>query len=308
MSEENNYKGIMLSKRANVYYLEHTKVVLVNDVVMFMCIKSNQAFNIPNHNTAFVLLGKGTSITDSAARKLADSNVMLGFCGSGGSPLISCTDITFFYPDLCDKPTKYIQEYIKKWVNPESRFLMSKKLFELRVDINYKAWENNKFLKERSIKLPDKKLILDKVHKSVNIQQLMGHEGIFAKHLYHLLAKGCSIANFKREQDATGNSLQDKVNKNLNYGNYLAYGYASVALNGLGLNHGFPLLHGMTRKNALIFDIADLIKDAYIMPFAFSHVINSKDNEKFRKECMDMVYNNEILDILFDSLKTIVLV
>lgn len=305
-NEKNEYKGIMLSKRANVYYLEHTKVVLVNDVVMFLCINSNQAFNIPQFNTSFVLLGKGTSITDSAARKLADSNVMLGFCGSGGSPLISCTDITLLYPQTCDKPTEYIQEYITKWVNPESRFLMSKKLFELRVDINYKAWENNLLLKERNIKLPDKNIILKQLDKSTDIKQLLGHEGNFAKHLYSLLAKGFNIGGFKRDHEAIGGNLHDTINKNLNYGNYLAYGYASVALNGLGLNHGFPLLHGMTRKNALVFDIADLIKDAFIMPFAFSH--STGDSIKFRQDCMEMCRDKEILDILFDNLKKVVLI
>jgi hypothetical protein len=41
-----------------------------------------------------------------------------------------------------------------------------------------------------------------------------------------------------------------------------AYGLAATTLWVLGIPHGFALMHGKTRRGALVFDIADLIKDS----------------------------------------------
>jgi len=35
------------------------------------------------------------------------------------------------------------------------------------------------------------------------------------------------------------------------------------------ISPALPRLHGITKRGALVFDIADLIKDAYVMPLAF---------------------------------------
>lgn len=73
---------VMLSKRANVFYLEHAKVMQEGERVVFLTQDGGafeRMFNVPERNTAFLLLGKGTSITDAAARRLAASNVIVGF-------------------------------------------------------------------------------------------------------------------------------------------------------------------------------------------------------------------------------------
>ncbi len=81
-----------------------------------------QFFNLPERNTAFLLLGKGTSITDAAVRRLADSNVMLGFCGSGGSPLFSALDITFMVPQSEYRPTEYMQSWMRLWLDENTAY------------------------------------------------------------------------------------------------------------------------------------------------------------------------------------------
>jgi CRISPR-associated protein Cas1 len=53
----------------------------------------------------------------------------------------------------------------------------------------------------------------------------------------------------------------------LNHGNYLAYGLAATTLWVLGISHSFAVMHGKTRRGALVFDVADLIKDAVVLPF-----------------------------------------
>lgn len=79
-------RPLQLSKRANVFYLEHARVVQQDDRIVYLTQDGGefeQMFNIPERNTAFLLLGKGTSITDAAMRRMAASNVMVGFCRNG---------------------------------------------------------------------------------------------------------------------------------------------------------------------------------------------------------------------------------
>lgn len=86
-------RPLQLSKRANVFYLEHARVVQQDDRIVYLTQDGGefeQMFNIPERNTAFLLLGKGTSITDAAMRRMAASNVMVGFCRNGRIAAVQC--------------------------------------------------------------------------------------------------------------------------------------------------------------------------------------------------------------------------
>jgi len=70
-------RPLMLSKRACVFYLERVRVVLKDDRIVYLTENSQPVeyfYNIPEKNTAFLLLGKGSSLTDAAARRLAECN------------------------------------------------------------------------------------------------------------------------------------------------------------------------------------------------------------------------------------------
>jgi len=83
-------KAILTSKRANLYYLEHCRVMQKDGRVLYLTetAKENQYWNIPIANTTVILLGTGTSITQAAIRMLASAGVLVGFCGGGGTPLL----------------------------------------------------------------------------------------------------------------------------------------------------------------------------------------------------------------------------
>lgn len=106
-------RALMLSKRACVFYLERVRVMLKDDRIVYLTDNlqpMEHFYNIPEKNTAFLLLGKGSSLTDAAARRLAESNVMVGFCGSGGSPLFhllislsSHHKVNIAQPNICKR-------------------------------------------------------------------------------------------------------------------------------------------------------------------------------------------------------------
>ena len=65
------------------------------------------------------------------------------------------------------------------------------------------------------------------------------------------------------------------------------------------------VLHGKTRRGGLVFDAADLVKDAVILPQAFLSAMRGEDEQQFRRQCIEALTRSEALDFIIDSLKHI---
>jgi CRISPR-associated protein Cas1 len=107
-------KSILHSKRANLYYLEHCRVLQKDGRVLYLTEKKkeNLYWNIPIANTTAILLGTGTSITQAAVRMLASAGVLIGFCGGGGTPLLVANEIEWLTPQNEYRPTEYMQSWM----------------------------------------------------------------------------------------------------------------------------------------------------------------------------------------------------
>lgn len=259
-------------------------------------------FNIPERNTAFVLLGKGTSITDAAARRMAESNVIVGFCGSGGSPLFSAVDHVFLTPQSEYRPTDYMQNWVEAWFDESKRLNMAKGLLQKRLEWAIESWDGNAELFRKGIRIDDSLAaeFSSQIHSAHCTQDLLLAEARWAKTIYARLAKGTGLTKFVREEGMGKHATrEDSVNGFIDHGNYIAYGYAAVVLNGLGISFSLPLLHGKTRRGALVFDIADLIKDSYVMPLAFLMGEMKTSEKDFRDHLIETCQKKEVLDKVF---------
>ena len=65
------------------------------------------------------------------------------------------------------------------------------------------------------------------------------------------------------------------------------------------------MLHGKTRRGGLVFDAADLVKDAAILPQAFLAAMRGDDEQQFRRQCIEVLTRSESLDFIIDTLKRI---
>ena len=299
---------LMLSKRACVFYLERVRVILKDDRIVYLTENLQPVerfYNIPEKNTAFLLLGKGSSITDAAARRLAESNVMVGFCGSGGSPLFSALDLTFLAPQSEYRPTNYMQTWIQAWINDEARLLMAKVLLQERIDIVCRYWQKHQGLIQHGIYIDKAALATFRqdIDNASNQQQLLAAEGRWAKALYKQLAQGLDVEFVRQEGRGSHDNLMDTINSYLDHGNYIAYGYAAVTLHGMGISFALPILHGKTRRGGLVFDIADLVKDAFVMPQAFLSATMGHNQKEFRMQLIETCQDQDILDYMFGFIR-----
>lgn len=296
MGEERRPQAVMISKRANVFYLEHVKVMQKDERVVYLTEARGdieQFVAIPDRNTAFILLGKGTSITDAAARKLAESNVLVGFCGSGGSPLFAQSDLTFLLPQDEYRPPDHAQAWFGLWGHAHHRVAMGREF------LRYRAQWNREMFARLSSPVPPE--VFDDFASSLSLcastTELLAAEAHFAKNLYRLLAQHHRLDGFTRDQGRRKQETpQQAVNSFLDHGNYLAYGYAAVALHGMGIPYFLPVLHGKTRRGALVFDVADLFKDWLVMPIAFESGASGAKDQVFRGRIIEAALKYRILD------------
>lgn len=309
-------KSILHSKRANLYYLQHCRVLVNGGRVEYVTDEGSQSryWNIPIANTTSVLLGTGTSVTQAAMRELAKAGVLVGFCGGGGTPLYSANEIdvefAWFAPQSEYRPTEYLQAWVQFWFDEAKRLSAAKSFQHARLDFIAQHWLNNRPLADHGFVLPSDNLhsVLaasrQRIATAPDHTALLTEEARLTKHLYKLAVEAVGYGEFSRAKRATGT---DPANRFLDHGNYLAYGLGATAAWVLGLPHGLAILHGKTRRGGLVFDIADLVKDALVLPQAFISAMRGDDEQTFRQACIDRFSQAEALDLMIDTTKAVAL-
>ena len=309
-------KTILHSKRANIYYLEHCRVLVNGGRVEYVTEqgKCSLYWNIPIANTTTILLGTGTSVTQAAMREFAKAGVLVGFCGGGGTPLFSVNeidiDVAWFSPQSEYRSTKYLQAWIKFWFDEALRLEAAKALQFARLELIEKLWLESRYLKECNFCVSGSSLktllaeAIQSIKAASDINFLLLEEARLTKKLFRIAVVAVNYGEFIRVKHGKG---MDLANRFLDHGNYLAYGLGATATWVLGLPHGFPVLHGKTRRGGLVFDTADLVKDAVILPQAFISAMQGDKEQEFRRACIEQLTHTESLDFMIDQLKKIAL-
>ncbi|RLJ21429.1 subtype I-F CRISPR-associated endonuclease Cas1 [bacterium endosymbiont of Escarpia laminata] len=307
-------KTILHSKRANLYYLEHCRVLVNGGRVEYVTDEGKRSlyWNIPIANTTSILLGTGTSITQAAMRELAKAGVLVGFSGGGGTPLFSGverdTDIIWFSPQSEYRPTEYLQAWVKFWFDDERRLEAAKIIQRTRIDRLQNHWLKNRALADSGFSIDPARLetllsgTLNSIEDAIDVTALLTAEARLTKQLFKLAVQTVGYGDFVRAKKGTGT---DPANRFLDHGNYLAYGLGATATWVLGLPHGLAVLHGKTRRGGLVFDAADLIKDAVILPQAFISAMAGHEEQEFRRACIESLTRSESLDFMIDTLKAV---
>lgn len=306
MEQLTDLKAILHSKRANIYYLEKCRVMQKDGRVLYLTeAKDEQLYwNIPIANTTVILLGTGTSITQAAVRMLVSAGVLIGFSGGGGTPLLAASEIEWLTPQSEYRPTEYVQGWLSFWFDEAKRLQVAKHFQLMRINYLQNVWCKDKDLKNEGFFIDDQDVaqafsgFSDKVEQAANVTELLLIEAQLTKKLYKIAVSRTQQKDFMRNYDST-----DSANAFLNHGNYLAYGLAATTLWVLGIPHGFAVMHGKTRRGALVFDIADLVKDAIVLPWAFVCAKEKMSEQEFRQQILQKFTEHKAMDFMFEQVK-----
>lgn len=306
MEQLTDLKAILHSKRANIYYLEKCRVMQKDGRVLYLteARNENQYWNIPIANTTCLLLGTGTSITQASMRMLAQAGVLVGFCGGGSSPLLMANEIEWLNPQSEYRPTEYIQGWMSFWFDDRKRLEAAKGFQMARIDFMRRVWSKDRDLLGAGFNAGDEDIHAalqtshDRIEQAPSVGKLLQLEAELTKRLYKVAANRTRQTDFVRERESI-----DLANAFLNHGNYLAYGLAATTLWVLGIPHGFAVMHGKTRRGALVFDIADLVKDTLVLPWAFICANEQATEQEFRQQCLQAFTDHKALEFMFDQVK-----
>lgn len=307
-------KTILHSKRANLYYLEHCRVLVNGGRVEYVTDEGSRSmyWNIPIANTTSIMLGTGTSVTQAAMRELAKAGVIVGFCGGGGTPLFSANEVdvemAWFAPQSEYRPTEYLQAWVRFWFDDAQRLEAAKAFQRVRLDCIARHWTNSRPLADSGFQV-DEAILLGALESSRRLLDsaedntaLLTEEARLTKRLFKLAVNAVGYGEFVRAKRGSGT---DPANRFLDHGNYLAYGLGATATWVLGLPHGLAILHGKTRRGGLVFDVADLVKDALVLPQAFISAMRGDDEQTFRQACIERFAQTEALDFMIDTIKAV---
>lgn len=307
-------KTILHSKRANLYYLEHCRVLVKGGRVEYVTEQGKQSlyWNIPIANTTTVLLGTGTSVTQAAMRELAKAGVLVGFCGGGGTPLFTATEcdieVAWLQPQSEYRPTEYLQHWVRFWFDDAWRLHAARAFQQQRLQRLLQQWRTDAQGRDFKPDLAALDTLVTQSQQAIaqvpDVMSLLTEEARLTKRLYQLASLATGYGEFTRGQRG---DRTDAANRFLDHGNYLAYGLAATATWVLGLPHGLAVLHGKTRRGGLVFDVADLVKDAVILPQAFVSAMKGHTEQEFRGQCIERLTRTEALDFMIDTLKAVAL-
>lgn len=227
-------------------------------------------FVIQPSSTLLIYLGTGTSITQEAAIFCALHDCFIAF-SRGGTYVHSV-----WHSGRWSDPTKLVnQSLLHK--DEKKRIEIAKKLILKRT--------KKEFIDETTTQ---------KIENVSSINELLGYEANWAKHIYKKEAQLAKIS-FKRDFKGT-----DKVNERLNLMNNALYSLVTSIIIASGFHPSIGFIHGQTRRGGLAFDIADIykyeltIKPAFRMPENF-------DNKKI------MIFlNNDLKSSNFKIIKEII--
>ena len=189
-------KAILHSKRANIYYLEKCRVMQKGGRVVYLTEEKveKQYWNIPIANTTCILLGTGTSITQAAVRMLASAGVLIGFSGSGGTPLIAATEVEWLTPQSEYRPTEYIQGWMSFWFDDQKRLNAAKHFQQCRIEYLQRVWSNDRDLNNEGFTTDDIDIkqplhtFVSKIEHCNTVTELLLTEAQLTKSLYRIAA------------------------------------------------------------------------------------------------------------------------
>jgi len=217
-------------------------------------------------------------------------------------------EIEWLTPQSEYRPTEYLQGWLSFWFDDEQRLQAAKLLQHARIDYLRQVWSKDRDLVPSGFDAGDPaiagalKAHQAQIDSATKTTYLLAAEAKLTKQLYKIAARQTSMDDFVREREAA-----DKANGFLNHGNYLAYGLAASTLWVLGIPHGFAVMHGKTRRGALVFDVADLVKDAIVLPWAFICAKENATEQEFRQQCLKSFTDHKALDAMFNQIKTMAL-
>lgn len=268
------------SDRHGLLWLERGELCVIDGCLHFSSGKhSDKPYvdQVPHQAVSMILLGPGSSVTHDALRLLARHGTLLAAVGVDGVR-------TYTAPPLLPDRSDIARRQAELWGNPRRRISVARRMYALRL---------GEVLRHRD---------LDTLRGGI--------EGARVKALYRITAERYGVPWKGRHYDRANPEAADVPNQALNHAASAVEAAAAIAVQALAAIPQLGFIHEDSEQS-FILDIADLFRDAYTLPIAFSvarKVGNGAEesiDRLVRREAASVFRKQQLIAAMIDSIKEV---
>lgn len=265
--------------RHGLLWLERGELCVIDGCLHFLAGKESltpYVDQIPHQAVSMILLGPGSSVTHDALRLLARHGTLLAAVGVDGVR-------SYTAPPLLPDRSDIARRQAELWGNPRRRIAVARRMYALR---------------------------LGEVLPHRDLDTLRGIEGSRVKTLYRLTAERYGIKWDGRHYDRSDPESADVPNQAINHAATAVQAAAAIAVQSLAAIPQLGFIHEDSGQS-FVLDIADLFRDAYTLPIAFSAARKALDGSPesidrlVRREAAGVFRRQSVIPAMIDSIKTV---
>lgn len=265
--------------RHGLLWLERGELCVIDGCLHFLAGKESltpYVDQIPHQSVSMILLGPGSSVTHDALRLLARHGTLLAAVGVDGVR-------SYTAPPLLPDRSDIARRQAELWGSPRRRIAVARRMYALR---------------------------LGEVLPHRDLDTLRGIEGSRVKTLYRLTAERYRIKWDGRHYDRGDPESADIPNQAINHAATAVQAAAAIAVQSLAAIPQLGFIHEDSGQS-FVLDIADLFRDAYTLPIAFSAARKALDGSPesidrlVRREAAGVFRRQSVIPAMIDSIKTV---
>jgi len=242
-------------------FLEHGRLDEKAGALLFH--GTDGSIEIPINQLGLLLLGPGTTVTQSAMRFLADNNTLVCWTGEQGVRL-------YAHSTGGSHSSRRLLRQAGLYVNMDSRIAVIRRMYNMRFPE----------------KLPD----------SVSLDTVRGMEGHRVREAYRKLAEENGVMWRGRIYNPQNWDQADPLNRALSSAFACLYGLCHAAILSAGYSPAIGFIH-TGKMLSFVYDVADLYKMEIAVPLAFQTCSESDvDVERnVRLACRDVFHKTKLM-------------
>lgn len=243
----------------------HEKSIAVHDVDGYT--------PVPVATLAVLMLGPGTSITQSAISALADNNCLVIWCGE--------ENVRFYaYGTGGTRSGAPVLRQARLVSNEKTRLEVVKRMYRMRFK--------------------------EAMDDALTVEQLRGMEGVRVREAYARLSREAGVEWTGRNYDRSSWAEADPVNRALSCANSCLYGLCHAAILATGYSPALGFVH-TGKQLSFVYDIADLYKVELAVPIAFEIAKENPGHleRAVRHRCRDMFRDKKLLQRIVPDIKKV---
>jgi CRISPR-associated protein Cas1 len=292
------------TKRTQVVFLENASVEISSGSLVYRRSGNGEFsdYNIPYANTSLILIGNDVQISQESIRRLSDSGVMVCLCGHNGDS----KNVQFIEPQVEHRTDHYMKKWSSIFIDDSRSMTTAKRLLKERVQFTKAMWEVLPQAADYGLYSEEIKPEISVLMKIVN-DKLTTESGTLlkAKNQFEKSVYGVAAPLYGFNEERRPGSSFDISNRYLDIANYVAYGYAAIALHGMAIPFSFSVIHGRTGRSGLVHDLAGLLIDSVCLPVALDSAASGRDEDEMCLAIRLAMQEHDVLDYLFKTVKTL---